>query len=67
MCITLSSLLKSSSISYEPGTKTCRSVPFFGADQFTFEGGLVFGLGKNVFLKLTILTIAIEYFPRFFA
>lgn len=26
-----------------------RSVPFFGADQFTFEGGLVFGLGKNVF------------------
>lgn len=65
MCITLSSVLKSSSISYEPGTKTCRSVPFFGADQFTFEGGLVFGLGKNVFLKLTILTIAIEYFPRF--
>ena len=44
-----------------------RSVPFFGADQFTFEGRLVFGLGKNVFLKLTILTIAIEYFPRFFA
>lgn len=44
-----------------PKCAILRIVPYYGADQFTFEGGLVFGLGKNVFLKLTILTIAIEY------